>query len=107
MSNLSKKRTGLDMIVWISSCHRPLNKYEIPRLKFQDNVSDKIDKTDLIPISISDNPTILIKSKQIKTSTESIQKLASWIKKNKNVLLRHWNDPTYTSDEVIDDLQKL
>ena len=83
MSNLSKKRTGLDMIVWIIQPCGQLNRYEIPRLKFQDNSSDKIDKNDLIPISISDNPTILVKSKQIKTSSENIEKLVSWIKRTR------------------------
>ena len=80
MANVSKKDTKLPYDIWIDSEGKNGNtKQNYPRLIVDCN-------GDRIPVSISDDPNILVKKK-----IPEFSKIRSWIKKYSIVLLQHWN----------------
>ena len=90
MSTLKKKRySKLPVNIWLSI--KTEEKHNKPRLKFQNNKSDILSSVkDLIPISIEDEPEILIDTK-IAINNKDIQFIKNWIKTNKENLLKFWN----------------
>ena len=78
MANVSKKDTKLPYDIWIDSEGKN-TKQNYPQLKVDYN-------GDRIPVSISENPEILVKKK-----IPEFSKIKSWIKKYSIVLLKHWN----------------
>ena len=61
MANLSKLSTGLEVIIWLQINNpQSTGKHNLPRLKFQNNTSDKGQLEEGIPMSISDTPEILL-----------------------------------------------
>lgn len=84
MANLSKKRTGLPVIIYISgdkSSHGP-------RIKFFDSYADSIGENYdlLIPLTVSENPIIPIEHK-LNIKQKDLNKIKQWIIKNYNLLL--------------------
>ena len=80
MANVSKKDTKLPYDIWIDSEGKNRNtKQNYPQLKVDYN-------GDRIPVSISEDPKILVKKK-----IPEFSKIKSWIKKYSIVLLQHWN----------------
>ena len=78
--NVLKSRTGLQYDLWIddSGTERQV-QHNKPRLKV------KVDG-DRIPVSIEDEPEILVNKKIPK-----FNKVSSWIKNHNNDLMRYWN----------------
>lgn len=103
MANVSKRTTGLPMCIWVLS-EIPV-EHNLPRLKFQNNYSDKVQPKEMIPVSISDNPVLLIKNLKLKISSRDFELLRKWIIKNKELLLRYWNYDA-TIEDLIDGLKK-
>ena len=80
MANVSKKDTNLPYDIWIDSEGKNRNtKQNYPQLKVDYN-------GDKIPVSISEDPDILVKKK-----IPEFSRIKSWIKKYSVVLLQHWN----------------
>ena len=80
MANVSKKDTKLPYDIWIDSEGKNRNiAPNYPRLKVDCN-------GDRIPVSISENPEILVKKR-----ISEFPEVRSWIKKYLAVLLQHWN----------------
>ena len=80
MANVSKKDTKLPYDLWIDSEGKNGNtKQNYPRLIVDYN-------GDRIPVSISDDPKILVKKEIPK-----FPKIKFWIRKYSKVLLQHWN----------------
>ena len=104
MSNLSKKRTQLPMIIWVEAGIRNL-KHNVPRMKFVNSTNDKLTDSDLIPISISkDNPEILVDGVKLKISNKDLDILKKWIIKNYDNLMDLWNLKKDIAD-FIDNIQ--
>ena len=92
MTNLRKKHTGLPMNIWLDDIGAYRNiKHNVPRIKFQNDKSDKVlDNT--IPISIDkENPQILTKTVQLKLPQKDFKKLYDFIKDNYDLLIKFWN----------------
>ena len=102
MGNFSQNATGLDVIVWVQTINTQSNvKHNLPRIKFQNNTSTKIQINELIPISISDNPQILLNNNdlnKIKISQAQINVIKQWIIKNKEILIDYWEEKITTSE---------
>ena len=102
MGNFSQNATGLDVIVWVQTINTQSNvKHNLPRIKFQNNTSTKVQINELIPISISDNPEILLKNNdlnKIKISQAQINGIKQWIIKNKEILIDYWEEKITTSE---------
>ena len=109
MANISQNTTGLDVIVWVQTINtQSTGKHNLPRIKFQNNTSTKIQINELIPISISDNPKMLLKNNdlnKIKISQAQINVIKQWIIKNKEILIDYWEEKI-TTDELFQKLKK-
>jgi hypothetical protein len=109
MANISQSTTGLDVIIWVQTNNtQSTGKHNLPRIKFQNNTATKIQINELIPISISDDPKILLKNNdlnKIKISQTQINGIKQWIMKNKEILIDYWEEKIMT-DELFQKLKK-
>ena len=86
LSSISHKFTGLDVIVFVETCGE-----QIPIIRFQDNISSKVQMDDLVSVSISDNPEVLdYNIDSIKIDLCKIDAVKDWIVNNKSILLDYW-----------------
>lgn len=93
MAVFRRERTKLPVVIWIDRFERNL-KHKVPRLKFQNNTSNGFtNERDLIPISIEDNPVVLIKDFKSKISAKDLQTIKDFISRNKELILRFMSDP--------------
>ena len=108
MATISQNTTGLDVIIWVQTNNtQSTGKHNLPRIKFQNNTATKIQINELIPISISDNPKILLKNNdlnKIKISQTQINGIKQWIMKNKEILIDYWEEKI-TTDELFQKLK--
>ena len=108
MANISQSTTGLDVIIWVQTNNtQSTGKHNLPRIKFQNNTATKIQINELIPISISDDPKILLKNNdlnKIKISQTKINGIKQWIMKNKEILIDYWEEKI-TTDELFQKLK--
>lgn len=82
MANVSKNDTKLPYDIWIDSFGKDRSvKHNVPRVKV--NVDGE-----WIPISIEDNPKILVKRRN---SFKGEKEIIEYIKKYLNVFISHWN----------------
>lgn len=91
MANIRKNRTGLpcNISIQFQTDDKKKYKHNIPRLKFQNNTSDTVtSERDLIPVSIEDEPRVLIDKKY---DTKPFRYVKEWIILNKDILLQYWN----------------
>lgn len=99
MSMILQRQTGLSYDIWVDNAgNERVVKHNLPRLKVE------IDGNK-IPISITENPDVLVKNKN-KEDIPNFRHLSKWIKMNKDLLLKFWNK-TITLDVLIDGLKKL
>ena len=109
MANISQNTTGLDVIIWVQTNNtQSTGKHNLPRIKFQNNTETKVQIHELIPISISANPKILLNNNdlnKIKISQAQINGLKQWIVKNKEILIDYWEE-NITTDELFQKLKK-
>ena len=109
MANISQSTTGLDVSIWVQTNNtQSTGKHNLPRIKFQNNTATKIQINELIPISISDDPKILLKNNdlnKIKISQTQINGIKQWIMKNKEILIDYWEEKI-TTDELFQKLKK-
>ncbi len=109
MANISQKTTGLDVIIWVQT-NNTLNtgKHNQPRIKFQNNTAQNAQIQSGIPMSISQNPEILLKEKdlnKINLDAKQIKNIKQWIIDNYDLLIKYWNEKI-TTDELIDELKQ-
>jgi hypothetical protein len=102
MSNLHKSDTGLPMNLWIDKAGIGRSvEHNTPRIKFQRTYKNNIDEDEMIPISISDSPKILLKNKNkklIEISSHDLKILEDWIVKYKVFLMQVWNETISLDD---------
>lgn len=95
MANVSKKDTGLPYNIWIDSRGSlRKNKHYTPRIKVEVN-------DEMIPVSISESPEILVDKKIPKFRT-----VKRYIIKYYPVFMKHWNKE-YTDKQALNLLDKL
>ena len=100
MANLSKSKTGLNCIVWVqTNMPDSIDKHNAPRIKFSDNDT-------LIPVSISVQPMLLggVKLQDLHISSEGLQSIFDWIRRNYKALMELWNG-YITTDEFIEKMK--
>ena len=109
MANISQHATGLDVIIWVQTNNtQSTGKHNLPRIKFQNNTATRVQIHELIPISISDDPKILLNNNdlnKIKISQAQINGIKQWIVKNKEILIDYWQEQI-TTDELFQKLKK-
>lgn len=97
MANFSKEEFNLPVNVWVDG---PRNLKHSKRIKFQNNYSNSFDETDLITLTISDNPQLGKTFKKIKISNVDIEVLKKWVVLNKDILLQYSNGDMSTSQLI-------
>lgn len=94
MTIISPKHTQLPVVVWIEADVAGNTQHCIPRLRFQNSTSDIISTQDLIPISISKEPEILIKDfdmNNLNISNDEFKLLKQWITCHYDNLMDYWS----------------
>lgn len=90
MANLRISDTGLPVNIWLDEAGVQRNvQHAAPRLKFQNNYSEKADPNNLIPISISTHPQVLAGTVRIKN--KDLNTIKTFIILNESLLKEHWN----------------
>jgi len=82
MANLTKSDTGLNYRLWIQT--QTGKEKHWARIKVEVN-------NEFIPISITDDPEIMIKSKKDILDAKDFNAIKKWIVMNQEVLLKYWN----------------
>ena len=100
MTNLSKDETNLPMVIWIESNTRT-SQHDTPSLKFANSYSNKQLEIDLIPVSIAQNPEILIQNPTLNISQSDLNILIEWIKRHYDDLIKVWTQDITPSQFVI------
>ena len=91
MANLFSSSTGVDKIIWVST--------ETPGHKIRLKVGKRGEEAS---VSVEDNPEILAGSLDSKT----FKQISSWIKVNKDVLIKYWKGEIDTWG-LVNQLKKL
>ena len=88
-ADLVPEDTGLTVVVWIDG---PRKMKHGKRIKFQNNNSNRLNGGEIIPMTITDDPQIPKSvTTKLKISNKDLNKIKSWIKLNKEVLLDYSN----------------
>jgi hypothetical protein len=91
MANLYKMDTNLPVNLWLDEMGQDrIVEHNIARMKFQGDSSDKLNYQNLIPISISNNPEILLKNPPA-ISSKLINSVKNFIIHNRDILEQHFN----------------
>ena len=85
MSNYKGKKYNLPVNIWVDG---PRTLKHGKRIKFQNNYSEKFDETDLLTMTISEEPRLGKTFKKIKVKNRDIEKLKQWVILNKDILLQ-------------------
>ena len=91
MTTIHKNRTGLlcNICIQLQTDDKKKYKHNVPRSRFQNNTSNTVtSERDLIPVSIEDEPRVLIDKKY---DTKLFRYVKEWIILNKDILLQYWN----------------
>lgn len=106
MANIGKKRTGLNVIVWVEVKNENKYRHNFPRMKFVNSTSNNLLPNLLTPISIEDNPKVLIKNIKLNISSSDFSNLCKWIRLNKDLLIKLWNGEIDSAD-FIETMKKI
>lgn len=95
MANLTTDDTGLPYIIWISPSSGKEKHWARIKVSY---------KNELIPVSISDDPKIMVKGKSI----PKFDLIRKFIIDNKDILMAYWNSKgTMSLKLVFKSLKKL
>jgi len=86
MSTLRKNRSGLPVNLWLDDSMLYKRGGHAKRIKFQPDKGDRPTTRNMIPMSIEDDPKVMINAKTSLSSTE-INKIKLFVKMNKDALI--------------------
>lgn len=102
MSMFRKVDTKLPVNLWIDEDGERNPEHNLSRLKFQNNTSDRFTgRKDLIPISVDENPKILLKKFNPKITAKELQAVQDFISKNREIILKYMNDPQFGQGDFL------
>ena len=87
MSTLRKKRSGLPVNLYLDDSKRYKRAGHAKRIKFQPNKSDHPNTHEMIPMSIEDEPKILVQNVKIDLTLAELNKIKLFVSLNKDLLL--------------------
>ena len=85
MSNYKGKKYNLPVNICVDG---PRALKHGKRIKFQNNYSEKFDETDLLTLTISEEPQLGKTLKKIRIKNRDIEKLKQWVILNKDILFQ-------------------
>ena len=95
MANLYKEDTGVDARIWVSTKYE---NHKIPR-------ATVLIKGECVSIAITEEPWILAPKNCKHVSW--YKKAMEWIKKNRELLLKYWNDNTFSTRVFLNSIEKV
>ena len=103
MVDVSKKRTNLEVIVWVDG---PRNLPHAARIKFANSYGDKLAGVELIPMTI-DNPTIPEKIlPKVKIKPKDVEDIKRWVILNQDLIKQYGNGDIDT-DTFLSSIKKV
>jgi hypothetical protein len=87
MATLYKKRSSLPANLYLDDEGSYLKSGHWKRIKFQPNTGDRPVTRDMVPMSIADNPQILVKNAKIALNTKQLGQIKAFVRANKDLLL--------------------
>jgi hypothetical protein len=88
MATLRKKRSGLPVNLYLDDAKSWSKSGHWKRIKFQSDKGDSPNTRSMIPMSIEENPQILIKNPRMSLSAKDIEQIKTFVKLNKELLLQ-------------------
>jgi hypothetical protein len=88
MATLRKKRSGLPVNLYLDDSKSWSRTGHWKRIKFQPNKGDSPDTRSMIPMSIDENPEILVKAPKMSLSAKEVEQIKNFVRLNKELLLQ-------------------
>jgi hypothetical protein len=88
LATLRKNRSGLPVNLYLDDSESWSKSGFWRRIKFQPDKEDYPNTRNMIPMSIDDNPQILVKNAKIDLSVSEIEQIMIFVKNNKDLLLQ-------------------
>ena len=86
-ATLRKARSGLPVNMFLDDCSLYKLSGHWKRVKFQPNKGNLADTRSMIPMSISDNPEILVKNPKLRITNKELDQIKAFVRMNKQLLL--------------------
>jgi hypothetical protein len=88
MATLRKSDSGLPANLYLDDVGSWSKSGHWKRIKFQPNTGDRPVTRDMVPMSIDDDPQILIKNAKISLNAKQLEQIKRFVRANKNLLLQ-------------------
>jgi hypothetical protein len=88
MATLRKKVSGLPANLYLDDAGSWSRAGHWKRIKFQPNTGDRPVIGDMVPMSIDDNPQILVKNAKISLNAKQLEQIKNFVRVNKDLLLQ-------------------
>jgi hypothetical protein len=88
MATLRKSDSGLPANLYLDDAGTWSKSGHWKRIKFQPNTGDRPVTRDMVPMSIDDNPQILIKNAKVALNAKQLEQIKAFVKTNKDLLLQ-------------------
>jgi hypothetical protein len=88
MATLRKNDSGLPVNLYLDDIGSWSKSGHWKRIKFQPNAGDRPVTRDMVPMSIDDNPQILVKNAKIDLNAKQLNQIKAFVKANKDLLLQ-------------------
>ena len=88
MATLRKERSGLPVNIYLDDSGSWSRSGHWKRIKFQPDTNNHPDTRNMIPMSISDDPEILVRDARMSLSSSEIEEIKSFVRNNKEILLK-------------------
>jgi hypothetical protein len=106
MATLRKKRSGLSVNLYLDDAKSWSKSGHWKRIKFQSDKGDSPNTRSMIPMSIDDDPRILVKNPKLSLSAKDIDEIKIFVKMNKDLLLQ-LADAAIDIGEFLDNMKTL
>lgn len=101
MANISTKRSGLPVVVYISGLKSSYGS----RIKFM-NGHGKVKPEKLLTLTVSDEPKLIPEDSKLEISEKELQQIKDWVILNKDILLKLYKGQLDEIDAALE-LKKL
>jgi hypothetical protein len=88
MATLRKSDSGLPANLYLDDTGSWSKSGHWKRIKFQPNAGDRPVPRDMVPMSIDDNPQILVKNVKIALNAKQLAQIKTFVRVNKDLLLQ-------------------
>jgi hypothetical protein len=88
MATLRKSDSDLPANLYLDDTGSWSKSGQWKRIKFQPNTGDRPVTGDMVPMSISDNPQILVKNARISLNSKQLEQIRAFVRANKDLLLQ-------------------